>query len=638
MLTLLTLTLLGPLVVSFWGYATGSLTKWLSVAVISVASLQAFYVFYTVFSTNAVYTMDLGTWISAMNLNWSFSIDRLSATMLIPVLLVSTLVQIYACSYMSADPHQPRFFSYLSMFSLLMVVLLLGDNYMVMFIGWEGVGVISYLLISFWTTGISNMKSALSAMLLNRFGDTFFVLALASIYTSYNSFDFSVVNSTAHLMNTNVNTFICLCLLIAAAAKSAQFGLHGWLLNAMAGPTPVSSLLHAATMVTAGCFVLIKNSTLLEFTPSVLVIILYLGGLTTITAGLVAVFSNDIKRIIALSTMSQLGMIVMAIGASSYNFALYHLFCHSFFKALLFMSAGAVIHAVKSEYQDMRTYGGFNQYLPYTYTCLLIASLSLMALPSMTGYSKDFIIESMLGSSTSNSYGFYMVAVGSALMTTIYSMKILHQTFWNKPMNNKLIYSSLHETDTIMLIPMTILAIMSIFAGYFFKDLLVGMGTEINFQLPQSYNLVETEFTLSSLAKTLPLILAITGSIVTVYVYEYVPTNYKSNIYRTVSNFFNQRVMYDQILNNLIIRSSLRLGWSIHKNLDQGLLSILGKNGMSWISIRLSKLFRDLLLSRFYSLSLMMFILITLTLTTMMYPSMTSSLIMLFILITILYV
>lgn len=338
-------------------------------------------------------------------------------------------------------------------------------------------------------------------------------------------------------------------------------------------PTPVSALLHAATMVCAGVFVLVRSSFILEYAPSVLLTILWLAGLTTLVSGLIAVVTNDIKRVIALSTMSQLAMMMLAIGSSAYDLAIYHLYCHAFFKALLFMSAGSIIHSYMSETQDMRKYGGLLNYLSFSYTTMLIASLSLMAIPGLTGYySKDIIIESLYGSYTVSGYIMYYIAVASATLTSIYSLRVMYLTFYNVPRGNRYTYSFIHESNH-MAIPMTVLAIYSIFLGYA-RD---NVTFHLTMGLPNTNSLIETEYTLPAIFKLLPLILGIGLSLALVYIYEFAYSISKSSIY----TYFNQRIYYDQLLNNLILRPVLKFGGSLNTYSDQGLFKVLGNVGIS---------------------------------------------------------
>lgn len=325
-------------------------------------------------------------------------------------------------------------------------------------------------------------------------------------------------------------------------------------------------------MVCAGVYVLVRSSFILEYTPSILLTILWLGGITTLVSGLIAIVSNDIKRVIALSTMSQLGMMMLAIGISAYDLSIYHLYCHAFFKALLFMSAGSIIHSVISETQDMRKYGGLINYLPFSYTSMLIASLSLMAIPGLTGfYSKDIIIETLYGSYTLSGYIIYYLALSSATLTALYSMRVLYLTFINNPNNNKSTYTYVHENIN-MAIPMFILVFYSIFLGYA-RD---NVTFHLNLGLPHTNYFIDTEYTLPAIIKLLPLILGLSLSILLIYIYEFIYKLNKSTFY----NFFNQRIYYDQLLNNLIIRPTLIWGGSLNKFIDNGLLKVLGSPGV----------------------------------------------------------
>lgn len=341
----------------------------------------------------------------------------------------------------------------------------------------------------------------------------------------------------------------------------------------MEGPTPVSALLHAATMVCAGVYVLVRAYPILEYAPTMLLALCWLGGLTTLVSGLIALVTNDIKRVIALSTMSQLSIMVLAIGISSYDLAIYHLYCHAFFKALLFMGAGSVIHSVMSETQDMRKYGGLIDYLPFSYVAILIASLSLMAIPGLTGYySKDIIIESLYGTYTFSGYVLYYIAVGSATLTSLYSLRVLYLTFLSTPKGNKYTYSFVHE-NIGMLLPMIVLIIYSIYIGYG-RDNVIG---HYAMSLPVNNNFIETEYTLPAYIKLMPLILGLSLSALLVYTYEFTYKLNRSAIYDYLSN----RIYYDQLLNNKVIRPVLTLGGYMNSYIDQGLLRVLGSTGIS---------------------------------------------------------
>ena len=520
-------------------------------------------------------SISLGNWLNIGDIiiPYGLSLDSLAMTVMIPVGIVTLCVLLYAIEYMSHDPNRNTFYIILSVFAIFMTILVVSDNYIMMFIGWEFVGVISYLLISFWSTRIAAMKAALSAILLNRMGDTFFMLALGIFLSYFHAVDFDTLSLAAPYTNTLILNILSLLLLLAATAKSAQLGLHAWLLQAMEGPTPVSALLHAATMVCAGVYVLVRSYFILEYAPSLLIGICWLGGVTTLVSGLIAIVTNDIKKVIALSTMSQLSIMVLAIGISSYDLAIYHLYCHAFFKALLFMGAGSVIHSYISETQDMRKYGGLVNYLPFSYTAILIASLSLMAIPGLTGYySKDIIIESLYGTYTFSGYILYYMAVGSATLTSLYSIRVLYLTFYNNPNSNKATYQHIHE-NIRMLIPMVILVIYSIFIG-FNRDNVIG---HYALTLPANNSFIETEFTLPWYIKLLPLILGLSLSLILVYIYEYAYKVRPSTIY----NYFNNKIYYDQLLNNFIIRKTLIFGGYLNTYIDNGLLKVLGSTGIS---------------------------------------------------------
>ena len=472
-LSILVLPLLGSIVSGFFGRKIGVTgSRILSCLSIFTTTILAIISFFEIGFTNNPVSLNIFKWLDSesFNIAWNFQFDSLTVSMLIPVLVISSLVHFYSIGYMSHDPHNQRFFSYLSLFTFMMIILVTGNNYLVMFVGWEGVGVCSYLLVSFWFTRIAANQSSLSAFLTNRVGDAFLTIGMFVILWSLGNLDYSIVFSLAPYIHENIITIIGICLLIGAMAKSSQVGLHIWLPMAMEGPTPVSALIHAATMVTAGVYLLIRSSPLIEYSSTVLLICLWLGAITTVFSSLIGLFQQDIKKIIAYSTMSQLGMMVIAIGLSSYNIAIFHLVNHAFYKGLLFLGAGAVIHAV-TDNQDLRRYGGLISFLPLTYTVILIASLSLVAFPFMTGfYSKDFILESAFGQYHFSSISVYIIAVIGAIFTTLYSVKVLYLTFLANPNGPINYYKNAHEGDIFLSLPLVILAIFSIYFGYLTKD------------------------------------------------------------------------------------------------------------------------------------------------------------------------
>lgn len=604
-------TLTGSLISGFLGRYIGmNWSRRIVCLSVIMAALATYVLFFDVMILDNEYRNIFMSWISVdfLNIDWGFLIDKISVSVLIPVVTISSLVHIYACVYMAHDPHQQRFFSYLSFFTFGMIVLVTGDNLLILFLGWELIGVASYLLISFWFTRISAGKSGLNSLLMNRFGDTFFVIGLALLVYIAGSLNFDTVFSLNAYLSTDMITIVLICFLLGCASKSVQFGLHTWLLNSMEGPTPVSSLLHAACLVIAGVYLLVRCSFIIEYSPIALLVILILGGVSTLVSGLMAVASNDIKRIIALSTMSQVSMMMLAIGISAYNLAIFHLICHSFFKALLFMSAGAIIHAVLNEYQDIRTYGGFHKFLPLSYACILIASLSLMAIPGLTGYySKDIIIETLYGSYTLTGYIIYWFALASATLTSVYSVRLIYYIFFNTPNNPRYVYMNLNENPVLMYIPMTLLAIASIFVGYFTKDLYLGLGAPIYnyvFIHPNNLAMIETEFSLSSTIKLLPLINSIVLSTLLLVMYEAFYNKlfvYNNPIFKSIYTLFNQKLFYDQIMNNYGYRSWLYVSWLLNRYVDKGVLIFLGPYGISSLSLKASNLVNSLV---FFNLGL----------------------------------
>ncbi len=600
-LTLIILPLLGSISSGFFGRKIGvSGSHIITCSSVIITTILALLAFVEVGINNIPVTINVARWIDveALNVLWSFKFDSLTVSMLIPVLIVSSLVHIYSISYMSHDPHNQRFFSYLSLFTFMMIILVTGDNYLLMFVGWEGVGVCSYLLINFWFTRIAANQSSISAFLTNRVGDCFLTIGIFAMLWSFGNVDYNLIFSLAPYYNENIITIIGICLVIGATAKSSQVGLHIWLPQAMEGPTPVSALIHAATMVTAGVYLLMRSSPLIEYSSTVLIICLWLGAITTVFSSLIGLFQQDIKKVIAYSTMSQLGMMVIGIGLSSYNIALFHLVNHAFYKALLFLGAGAVIHSV-ADNQDFRKYGGLRPFLPLTYSVMLIASLSLVAIPFMTGfYSKDLILESAYGQYYLSSNIVYFIATIGAMFTTLYSAKVLYLTFLtnpNGPLNN---YKYAHEGDLFLNIPLIILAIFSIFFGFVTKDIFIGLGTGFFsdnslFIHPNHEILLDTEFAVPVLFKLLPFFFTISLSIISILFSEFTPNlliKFKfSNTGYNIFSFFNQRFYIELIYNKYIVEYILRLGGQTTKSLDKGSVEYLGPYGLERGLLSLSK-------------------------------------------------
>lgn len=605
-LAIIILPLLGSIVSGFFGRKVGvSGAQFITCLSVFTTTALSILAFFEVGMNNAPVSIQLFRWIDSESLNvlWSFNFDSLTVSMLIPVLIVSSLVHLYSIGYMSSDPHNQRFFSYLSLFTFMMIILVTANNFLLMFVGWEGVGVCSYLLVSFWFTRIAANQSSLSAFLTNRVGDCFLTIGMFAIIWSFGNVDYATVFSTAPFVSDNIVTLVGICLLIGAMAKSSQVGLHIWLPMAMEGPTPVSALIHAATMVTAGVYLLMRSSPLIEYSNTVLVFCLWLGAITTIFSSLIGLFQQDIKKVIAYSTMSQLGMMVIAVGLSSYNIALFHLVNHAFYKALLFLGAGAVIHAV-ADNQDFRKYGGLRAFLPLTYSVMLIASLSLVAFPFMTGfYSKDFIIESAYGQYYFSGTAVYFVSTIGAMFTTLYSVKVLYLTFLTNPNGPLINYKHAHEGDIFMSLPLIILAVFSIFFGYITKDIFIGLGTSFFidnslFIHPSHEILLDTEFAVPTLFKILPLIFTVSLSILSLVLSEFIPkvlTQFKlSRLGYNIFSFFNQRFLIELFYNRYITDMVLKLGGQTTKVLDKGSIELIGpyglEKGLISLSSKISKL------------------------------------------------
>ena len=594
-LALIILPILGSIVSGFFGRKIGvSGARIITCACVIITTILAIVAFLEVGLNQIPVKIELFRWIDAesLNIKWSFNFDSLTVSMLIPVLIVSSLVHLYSIGYMSHDPHNQRFFSYLSLFTFMMIILVTADNFLLMFVGWEGVGVCSYLLVSFWFTRIAANQSSISAFLTNRVGDCFLTIGMFAILWSYGNLDYSTVFSLAPYYNESVVIIIGICLLIGAMAKSSQVGLHVWLPMAMEGPTPVSALIHAATMVTAGVYLLIRVSPLIEYSSLVLLLCLWLGAITTVFSSLIGLFQQDIKKVIAYSTMSQLGMMVIAVGLSSYNIALFHLVNHAFYKGLLFLGAGAVIHAV-ADNQDFRKYGGLVSYLPLTYSVMLIASLSLVAFPFMTGfYSKDFIIESAFGKYYISSIAVYYIASIGAMFTTLYSVKVLYLTFLSNPngpiVNYKQAHAA-HDGDIYMSLPLIILAVFSIFFGYITKDIFIGLGSDFFsdnglFIHPKHEIMLDTEFAVPTFYKLLPLFFTVSLSIISILFTEFYPTlliKFKlSNLGYNIFGFFNQRFLVEMFYNKYISGLILDLGAQTTKVMDKGSVEKFGPFGL----------------------------------------------------------
>jgi NADH-ubiquinone oxidoreductase chain 5 len=600
-LSIIILPLLGSIVSGFFGRKAGVTgTQILTCLNIIITVILSIVAFIEIGFNNIPVLISLFKWIvtEEFNILWIFQFDSLTVSMLIPVLIISSLVHIYSIGYMNNDPHNQRFFSYLSLFTFMMIILVTANNYLLMFVGWEGVGVCSYLLVNFWFTRIAANQSSISAFLTNRVGDCFLTIGMFTILWSLGSLDYNIVFSLVPYINENIVIIMGICLLIGAMAKSSQVGLHVWLPMAMEGPTPVSALIHAATMVTAGVYLLMRSSPLIEYSSTVLLLCLWLGAITTVFSSLIGLFQQDIKKVIAYSTMSQLGMMVIAVGLSSYNIALFHLINHAFYKGLLFLGAGAVIHAI-ADNQDFRKYGGLISFLPLSYSVILIASLSLIAFPFMTGfYSKDFLLESAYGQYSFNSTAVYIIAVIGAVFTTLYSVKVLYLTFISSPNGSITYYKYVHENDIFISLPLVILAIFSIIFGFITKEIFIGLGSNFFsdnsiFIHPIHELTIDTEFTISPLLKLLPFFFSISFITLALIYSEFLSellVNLKlSKLGYYIFGLLNQRFLIELFYNTYITNLILNLGGQTTKVLDKGSIELLGPSGLEKGLVKLSK-------------------------------------------------
>lgn len=487
---ILFLPLLGSFISAFFYKKIGDKTcQILTSAFIVIAAILSSIILLDTIKTGKTYEYPIFNWITSgtLKLHWSIYVDSLTAVMLVVVNSVSALVHIYSIGYMSHDPHKPRFMSYLSLFTFMMLSLITADNFLQLFFGWEGVGLASYLLIGFWFKKESANNASMKAFIVNRVGDLGLLIAMFLIFKTFGTLTFSEVFTQAaeQSKNTikifggefNLITTICVFLFIGAMGKSAQIILHTWLPDAMEGPTPVSALIHAATMVTAGVFLVARCSPLFEYSQYALNLVAFVGATTAIFAATVAIVQTDIKRIIAYSTCSQLGYMFFAAGMGAYNIAIFHLFTHAFFKALLFLGAGSVIHAFHDE-QNIEKMGGVWKKIPMTYALMVIGTLALTGFPLLAGfYSKDAIIESAYFSKSLFAGYAFVIGLTTAFITSIYSWRLIFKTFHGK-YNNSMSFDKVHESGPIMIIPLIVLAIGAIFSGYVFHEIFIGENTK----------------------------------------------------------------------------------------------------------------------------------------------------------------
>ena len=591
------LPLIGSIISGFFGKFLGSRnSEILTSLFVSISSILSFLIFYKVFNESYTNNLDVLTWINSgtFNVNWSIKIDALSSVMLVVVTLVSSIVHIYSIGYMSHDPHKQRFMSYLSLFTFSMLMLVTSDNFLQLFFGWEGVGLCSYFLIGFWFKKESANAAAIKAFVVNRVGDFGFALGIFLIFYLFGTVNYTEVfelipqsleKELSFLgINFNAINLVCILLFIGAMGKSAQIFLHTWLPDAMEGPTPVSALIHAATMVTAGVFLVVRCSPIYEYSPLALNIITIVGMSTAFFAATVALAQDDIKKIIAYSTCSQLGYMFFAVGVGAYNVAMFHLFTHAFFKALLFLGSGSVIHSFKDE-QNINLMGGVWKKIPYTWVLMIIGTLALTGFPFLSGfYSKDAIIE--FAYLRGNTAGYFAAGIGifTALLTSIYSWRLLFKTFHGNYNNKKLNISSMHESPMVMIIPLIILAIGAIFSGFLFKDLFIGIESSSNFWKnsifflePLSHDHPPSWFIL------LTPILVILSIPIAYYIFikNIKITNDIVNGNLPLYNFLKNKWYFDELYDYLFVNPSKKIGLYFWKKIDSRFIDRFGPDGIS---------------------------------------------------------
>jgi NADH-ubiquinone oxidoreductase chain 5 len=570
--------------------------------------ITALLCFYEVALCNTVISINIYTWVllDIYNINIGLLFDTITVTMVLVISSISFFVHLYSIAYMSHDPHISRFMAWLSFFTFFMLILVTSDNYFQLFLGWEGVGLCSYLLINFWFTRILANKAAINAMLVNRISDVFFTLAIIIIFLTFKSTNYNVVfnliplvaNDKIIFLNILINRLdiIAFFLFIGAIGKSAQIIFHVWLPLAMEGPTPVSALLHAATMVTAGVFLIIRSSIFMEYSNTVLVLLCIFGSITAIFSGIVATFQYDVKRIIAYSTCSQLGYMFFSCGLSNYNVAFFHLFNHAFFKALLFLSAGALIHALFDE-QDLRKMGKLLWGLPLIYIAMIIGSLAILGFPFLSGfYSKDLILELVYSRYNMESIFVYILALMGALFTASYSLKVIFYIFFTKANFSYIIYkywnNNLIEVTDKMSVSIFSLIVLSIISGFLFSDMFIGYGTifwnnGLYISLDHFFFL-DIEY-INPFIKNMPIILSLLVMIILFFILDslfYLFKNYKLffirsvNIYNNIAPFFYYALFFNKIYNYLysfIIKCSYLI---FIKYVDKGLLEVIGPFGV----------------------------------------------------------
>jgi len=602
------LPLLAAIIAGFFGRATGDRgAQLVTCGALLLSALLSLFLFRDILATEEVRIIPLFSWIVAggVDVVWSIRLDTLSGVMIVVVSVVSSMVHVYSIGYMAEDPSIPRFMSYLSLFTFFMLSLVTADNFVQLFFGWEGVGLMSYLLVGFWYDRASANAAAIKAFVVNRVGDFGFSLGIYAVFVIFGSLDFGTVFSAApravgatmEFLGWHVDslTLACILLFIGAMGKSAQIPLHTWLPDAMEGPTPVSALIHAATMVTAGVFMVARLSPLFEYAPTALGVVGIIGGTTAMFAASIGMAQPDIKKVVAYSTCSQLGYMFSAAAVSAYGAAIFHLFTHAFFKGLLFLCCGSVIHALGGE-QDMRRMGGLWRKTPITYATMWVGALSLSAIPFFSGYySKDTILDAAWASGTAVGRYAWLLGTVGAFMTAFYISRVMFMTFHGEPRAAEETMHHAHESPWVMLVPLIVLAIGAAFFGFLGYDFFVGhdragFWKSAILVLPQ-YDSLDAAEGNPLLVRYLPLIVAVIG-IAVAYVFYVVdpriPVRLASQ-YRALYLFLLNKWYFDELYDWLFVRPAMSVGDGLWKSGDGAVIDGLGPDGVAAVTRDLAR-------------------------------------------------
>jgi NADH-quinone oxidoreductase subunit L len=582
-------------------------SQWLTCGSMIGSALLAIFIFRDVVVQNNAATIELFRWIDSgtLEVSWAFKLDTLSAVMVLTVSVVSALIHIYSIGYMHHDPSIPRFMAYLNLFTFFMLMLVTSDNLVQLYFGWEGVGLSSYLLIGFWYNRPSANTAAIKAFVVNRVGDFGFALGILATFLLFQSVHMETVFAEAQgKADATFNVFggefhaltvICLLLFVGAMGKSAQLGLHTWLPDAMEGPTPVSALIHAATMVTAGIFLVARMSPLFEYSETALAVVTIVGASTAIFAATIACVQNDIKRVIAYSTCSQLGYMFFACGVSAYSAGIFHLTTHAYFKALLFLGAGSVIHAMSDE-QDMRKMGGLWKTIPVTYAVMWAGSLSLAGIWPFAGYySKDIVLEAAYAAHSGvGGYAFWM-GIAAAFLTAFYSWRLLLMTFHGTSRADERVLAHVHESPKVMLVPLLLLATGAIFAGYIGVEPFVGGDAaafwENSILILPVHQALENAHHVPGWVKYLPLAVGLAGIGMAYTMYMFLPglPGILAKRFQFLHRFLLNKWYFDEIYDFLFVRPAFYLGRNFWKIGDGTLIDGVGPNGLATATLSLAR-------------------------------------------------